>query len=90
MTYVVNLPAAFLPNVQFLLRECGPDPDAAPEETEAIARVALRLEAWIQDLVPEGLPTCGEAGCELAATDSTSRGNLCPFHASPRPDGNAK
>jgi hypothetical protein len=89
MTQLRDLPAAFLPSVEFLLRECGPDQAAAPEEVEAIARVALRLDAWIRELVPEGIRTCGEASCELPATDMSSRGSLCPFHASALPEGDA-
>jgi hypothetical protein len=90
MIYLNDLPPAFLPSVQFLLRECGPDTEAATEEVEAIARVALRLEGWIRALVPDGLPTCGEARCDLPATDLMNNRDLCPFHASPVSDGNAR
>lgn len=90
MIHLNDLPPAFLPSVEFLLRECGPDTEAVAEEVEAIARVALRLEAWIRALAPEGLRTCGEAGCELPATDLTNNGGRCPFHASPVSDGNAR
>lgn len=90
MIHSNDLPPAFLPSVEFLLRECGPDTEAAAAEVEAIARVALRLEAWIRALVPEGLRTCGEAGCELPATDLTNNGGLCPFHASAVSEGNQR
>ena len=88
MTISHDLPPAFLPSVEFLLRECGPDADAAPEELEAIARVAARVAEWIRTLVPEGLRTCGEEGCQLPATDSTNSGGRCPFHTSPVLGGN--
>ncbi len=81
MTPPTELPEGFLPDVLLLLRECGPDPDMSPQEIEAIARVAQRVEGWLHLLAPDGLPVCEEWHCVLPATDPPSRGGVCTFHA---------
>lgn len=74
------LPAEFLCNVSFLLRACGPDPDGDAAEVEAAAHVSERVESWLRELVPDGLPECDAEGCYLPATEWSAAQRLCPYH----------
>lgn len=80
MTKDSELSMEFLCNVQYLLQTCGPDADADAVETEAAARVAGRLAAWLGRMAPSGVALCEYDGCALPATDWLPTGRRCPYH----------
>jgi len=75
-----SLSMEFLCDVDFLLQECGPEPEAEPAEISAIARVAARVASHIRRVAPSALPTCDHSACRLTATERTASGMFCPYH----------
>ena len=74
------LPPEFLCNISFLLQACGPDPDGEAAEVDAAAHVSERVESWLRQLAPDGLPQCEVEGCRLPATEWDANRRRCPYH----------